>query len=209
MQFLKSKNKNGKRILMAVLGVLVCGISVGLFKLSVFGTDPYQCFVTGLWNITNISYGTVYVILTSILFVIVFFIDKHYIGIATFINMFGTGYIVEFTTKNLERWIISPNIATRVILLFLGILIMCFSSSLYYTADLGVSTYDAIALILTNKKVARFEVCRIATDIICVIIGILLKATVGIGTILTAFFMGPLIEFFNVHFSRPFLQNKD
>ena len=30
----------------------------------------------------------------------------------------------------------------------------------------------------------------------------------GIGTIITAFFMGPLIEFFNVHIARPFLAEK-
>ena len=31
---------------------------------------------------------------------------------------------------------------------------------------------------------------------------------VGIGTIITAFFMGPLIEFFNVHMARPLLHGE-
>jgi uncharacterized protein len=98
-----------------------------------------------------------------------------------------------------------PTLLIRVFLLLTGVIIMCFASSLYYTADLGVSTYDAIALILTDKKVAKFQYCRIATDAVCVIIGFLLKAVVGIGTVITAFLMGPLIAFFNVRFSRPLL----
>ena len=63
------------------------------------------------------------------------------------------------------------------------------------------------------------EYVRIATDIVCVITGCLLflasggsfsaiPTIAGIGTIITAFFMGPLIEFFNVHIARPMLNKK-
>lgn len=57
------------------------------------------------------------------------------------------------------------------------------------------------------------------TDIVCVILGCILfliassdisriPEIAGIGTIITAFFMGPLIEFFNVHIARPVLNGK-
>ena len=39
---------------------------------------------------------------------------------------------------------------------------------------LGVSTYDAIALILSEKKIAPFKYCRIGTDLICTITGFVL-----------------------------------
>jgi uncharacterized membrane protein YczE len=41
-----------------------------------------------------------------------------------------------------------------------------------------------------------------------VAIGFVLGAIVGVGTVITAFFMGPLIDFFNVHVARPFLYGK-
>jgi uncharacterized membrane protein YczE len=196
-----------KRIAMTLTGVGVCGFSVGLFKVSLFGTDPFQCLVSGISNqITAIGFGTLYTIINIVLLIVVFLLDRHYIGIATFINLFGIGYIVEYVTKLLNHYIADPNLITRIILLALGIVIMCFSSSLYYTADLGVSTYDAIALILADRKVGKFKYIRICTDLICVVIGVVFRATAGIGTLVTAFFMGPLIEFFNVHFSRPFLE---
>jgi Predicted membrane protein len=203
----KMENRN-KRIFMAFAGVCICGFSVGLFKMSMFGTDPFQCFANGVWNVVGISFGTMYTIINLLMLVVIFLLDRHYIGIATFINIFGTGYIVQFTTEFLSRYFSHADLKVRIILLLLGIVIMCFSSSLYYTADLGVSTYDAIALILANKKIAKFQYCRIGTDLICVIIGLLLHAVVGIGTVITAFFMGPLIEFFNVHIARPFLAGK-
>lgn len=77
------------------------------------------------------------------------------------------------------------------------------------SADLGVSTYDAIALICTNKwKLGRFNAVRIGTDIACIGLRISaylfsgspangISSFVGIGTIFTSFFMGPLIDLFN------------
>ena len=91
---------------------------------------------------------------------------------------------------------------------------------IFITADLGVSTYDAIALIISYTwEKGEFRIIRIISDFICVFIGFLLfvlkgasfseiVATIGIGTIITAFFTGPLIEYFNSTFSKPLL-NKD
>jgi len=85
---------------------------------------------------------------------------------------------------------------------------LCFGSSLYFIADMGVSTYDAVALIMSEKKIARFQYCRIGTDIICTAVGFSLGAIVGVGTVFTAFFMGPIIAFFNKKISIPLRYGK-
>ena len=200
--------KRNKRIFMAFIGVCMSGFSVGLFKMSLFGTDPFQCLVSGIWNLIGMNFGTLYTILNLIMLVGIYFLDKRYIGVATFINIFGTGYIVQLTTNLLEPLLGNSSLPVRIVLLITGIIIMCFASAFYYTANLGVSTYDAVALILADKKVAKFQYCRIGTDLICILIGFLFHAVVGVGTVVTAFFMGPLIEFFNVHAARPFLKGK-
>ena len=194
------------RIFMALFGVSLCGFSVGLFKMSMFGTDPFQCFVGGISNILPaISFGTLYTVLNLLMLVCIFLLDRHFIGIATFFNILGVGYIVEFTTKWLSNYFSEVSIFVRIILLIIGIVLMCFASSLYYTADLGVSTYDAISLIITKRRKLKFRYVRITSDLICVAVGMLLHAVVGVGTVITAFFMGPLIEFFNISFSKPLL----
>ena len=110
--------------------------------------------------------------------------------------------------------------AGRVVLLLLGTVIMCFASAFYFTADLGVSTYDAVSLVISQKQSkVRFKYCRILADLTCVALGTVLCkisgfswgevfTVVGIGTIISAFFMGPLIDFFNVHVAEPFLDGK-
>ncbi|MBP5385407.1 MAG: hypothetical protein J6Y57_10630 [Lachnospiraceae bacterium] len=209
-----------KRIAMSLFGVIICAISVGIFKIAALGVDPFQSFMAGLDAIVPIRFGTLYVLTNAVLLLFALVFDRHYIGIATFINLFLLGYITQFTYDFLQTLIVDPSVTVRVICLVVGVVIICFGSAFYMTADLGVSTYDAIALIICNTwKKGKFQYVRIITDVICVLLGIGLfllsgglfsqiPTIAGIGTIITAFFMGPLIEFFNVHIARPFLKGR-
>ena len=205
-----------KRILMTVIGVSICGLSVGLFSYSDLGLDPFQVFAHGTWGLTGIGFGTFYMLLNIALLIVIFFVARKKIGLGTLINLFLLGYMAEFSEACLVRWL-GPSsdhaLWFRVIVLTLGVVIMCLASSLYFTADLGVSTYDAVAIVLDEKKLIKikarpvpFKYIRIGTDVICVVIGGLLGATVGIGTVIAAFFMGPLISFFKKSVAEPILQ---
>lgn len=206
-----------KRIGMSLFGVITCAVSVGIFKIAALGVDPFQSFMAGLDYLVPIKFGTLYVIANAVMLLFALIFDRHYIGIATFINLFLLGYITQFTYEFLGIVIVEPGIAVRVCCLIIGVVILCFGSAFYMTADLGVSTYDAVALIIVNTwKKGKFQYVRIMTDLVCIAIGIVLflmaggqirqiPTIVGVGTIITAFFMGPLIEFFNVHITRPFL----
>ncbi len=212
---MKLPEKFAPRLVMTIVGVLICSIAVGFFKQSRFGVDPFQIFAQGTWGhfFGSMSYGTYYVILNALMLLLVLVLDKHYIGIATFINLFLTGYIVDFSSGVIAELCPEPSMIIRVVFLIVGVVAMCFSSSLYMTSDLGVSTYDALPIIASNRGPVPFKFCRIISDLICVSIGtvcVLLGATgaqlPGLGTIITAFFMGPLVDFFNRRFSRPLLE---
>lgn len=209
-----------RRILMSLLGVIICAVSVGVFKIAALGVDPFQSLMSGLDTLIPISFGTLYVIVNVLLLSFSLITNRRLIGIATFINMFLLGYITEFTYAYLQTLLVNPSMAVRFLCLAVGIVVICFGSALYMTADLGVSTYDAVAIVLSEKwKVARFKYCRIGTDLVCVVLGIAtfllgggqiaaIPTIVGVGTIITAFFMGPLIEFFNEKIARPMLNQK-
>lgn len=75
---------------------------------------------------------------------------------------------------------------------------------------MGVSAYDAVSLIAANKyKLLPFKVCRVLSDLVCVTVGVVFHAMVGVGTVITALFMGPVIQWFNTHVSEPFLYGKE
>ena len=214
IEFLKERRR---RIVMSLLGVIICAISVGIFKLAALGVDPFQSLMSGLDAMIPIKFGTLYVIVNVVLLLFSLITDRHRIGIATFINLFLLGYITQFTYDFLQKLIPDPSMIVRVICLIIGIVVICFGSSLYMTADLGVSTYDAVAIVMADKwKWGKFKYIRICTDIVCVILGCVLfvfagnsigkiPTIAGVGTIVTAFFMGPLIDLFNEKVAKPLL----
>ena len=202
-------NEKQRRILMTTAGVLISGFSVGLFNFSLFGMDPFQVLAHGIWRHTLVGYGTFYTLVNLLMLAVVFFVDKSKIGLGTVINIFLLGYVVQFSSWLFTTWIPDPELIVRSVALVVGILVISFGSALYFTGDLGVSTYDAVALIMTEKKIAKFQYCRIGTDLICTLTGFLLGATVGIGTLVTAFFMGPIIAFFNKKVAIPFRYGKE
>ena len=201
-----------RRIVMAAAGILLTGISIGFFKRALFGVDPYQCYVNGLANAIPIRYGTLYALVNLVQLIVVFFLDKRYIGISTLMNLFLLGYIVEFSEMILTNIFGDAGLGLRVVFLLIGVVVTCIAAALYYSADLGVSTYDAIPLHIASRqpklrgRVLPFKAVRIIADLICTAIGVALGARAGLGTVVTALFMGPLITFFRRTISDPMVQ---
>lgn len=207
----------GRRVAMSVLGVVICGIAVGMFKFAALGVDPFQSLMSGLDAVIPIRFGTLYMLANAALLLFALLLDRTKIGIATLINLFLLGYIVEFSQGVCGRLMPEASLTLRLVILIVAIVILCLSSSLYFTADLGVSTYDAVALVWSQRQNRiPFALCRVISDLVCVSCAIVLLAvsgagikgilgSVGIGTVITAFFMGPLIAYFNVHVAQPML----
>jgi uncharacterized membrane protein YczE len=202
-----------KRIIMSFIGMSILGVVVALLRKANLGVDPFTSFVVGIGNIFNTTYGIMFPILTGIFLVAVFFLDKHFIGIATILNLFIVGPIADITLKGLNLIFTVSNIWIQIATLFIALVILCIASALYIVANLGVSSYDAMSLILSEKlkgkKWGQYRFCRIFTDLICVIIGFLTGATIGVGTVITAFFMGPFTQFFIEHLAKPLLYGKN
>ena len=207
----------GRRLVMCFMGMLVCALSVGFFKKAAFGVDPFQSLLAGLDKALPLSFGTISLLVNLGILIFTFFADKHYIGLGTVFNLLLSGYIIEYFTAFLNRLVPEMSLIGRIGFLILGIVVMCLAGAVYITADLGVSSYDSIALIITETwKKGKFKYVRILCDFICVALGVSLffigggrwssiGAVVGVGTIVTAFFMGPLIAFFRKHIAEPML----
>lgn len=197
-----------RRIIMSFIGVIITGFAVALLRKAEFGTDPFTSFTVGLANVFHSTYGVMYPIIIGILLVIVFFLDKHYLGIATIFNLIIIGPVADTGLKLLDALYVVDTMYDKIFTFIAAIVVLCFGASLYITADLGVSSYDAIALYMADKKVAKYRYCRIATDAVCVIIAFVFKATIGIGTVVTALFMGPLSQWFITYVAEPMRYGK-
>ncbi len=194
--------------MMTIGGVCLGGVSVAFFKQAAFGVDPFQCLCNGLHQVIPISFGTLYMLINIVFLAAALIFYRRYVGLATFINLFLLGYLIEFTEMGIVALFGTPTMGMRIGYIIGAVIVICFGSAMYITADLGVSTYDAVALFLAEKKIAPFRLIRIATDLVCVGVGWALGFLPGIGTVLTALCMGPLISLFQEWFAKPMLYGK-
>ena len=195
------KGKIAKRIIMMLIGNVILGMGAGMLRAANFGVDPYQCFVLGIDNVLKLGYGTTFVIVNAVFLVLMLLLARKMLNLGTLVNMFFLGYIIDFSYSILMNITPEPNMVIRIIYFVISILLITFSSAVIYTADMGVSTYDWIALKTAEvQKKVSFKWCRVGTDLVCVIVGFIFSIIPGIGTIVTAFLLGPLESFFRTHF---------
>ena len=192
------KNNLGVRIAMAVIGIALTAVSVGLQKISGLGVDPFSVIIFGFSNAFHATYQTVYIVVCAVLLSIAFIFNRKLLGIATVVNLFFSGFVTDATRKAVVKVVGEhPSMAVRVILLLIVVLLI--SISLYYSSELGVSPYDAQALTIAEKTKFPFRAVRIGTDVVCCAVGFALGGDLGLATLVYAFCMGPFIQFCREH----------
>ena len=195
---------------MMALGVFFMGLAVTIYNKTLFGTDPYTCMNMGITKQTGIPFGITNLSMNIVVILLAFRFGRHLIGIGTLINMTCVGFIADFMTWVYELIFPDPEALWVKIIMF-GIIVVLhsFGGSIFFTAALGIGAYDVVGFVLAEKTKISYRWCRVTTDVVCTGIGFSLGSTVGAGTVVTAFFMGPLIQWFTDHFSLRFLYGKE
>lgn len=186
----------GKRTIVSLIGLILCGVGVALFLYSGLGVDPASVFELGIANVLHISYGTSSALINVIILAVVLIIDRSYVNVSSVLAIFGIGYTADFVRMFLDMMILGDlNLVVKMLLVFLGLMIMAVGIATYIRADLGVGAIDLISEIISRKGNFQYRIVRIVGDISFVVIGFFLGGTVGLGTIVAAFLTGPAVQF--------------
>ncbi|MDO5411112.1 MAG: hypothetical protein Q4F21_11795 [Lachnospiraceae bacterium] len=192
-----------KKLLWMLVGVFLLGFGGAMLRLSGLGTDPFTCINLGISETAGILYGTSTILFNIVLLIPIFFWYRKGIGIGMFVNMTALGYISDFCVYmwgkiGLTKTIMADMMFLRFVFLIAGILIFCLGIAFYMEADLGVAPYDALGQMVEmwTKGKVKFSAARVVMDVVCVTAGFCLGSTVGIATLVTAFFTGPVVTFY-------------
>lgn len=212
-----SKHNMVKRIVLSFISIIIMGFGIALFSLSGFGVDPFTSMNMNVASTLGIGFGTYQLIVNAVILVFVIIVaHRGLVGLGTVFNMVGCGYACEFFQSLIEPAVQSHyTLAIRVPLLIAGIITLCFACSLFFTANIGVGPYDALGFMMSNGVKLSYKWVRVITDITVILIGLVISGglstaltgnfsqikNIGIGTIITAFCMGPLVNLFNQHVS--------
>lgn len=192
------------KVIILMVGLTIAHLGCTLFIQSFLGNDPYNVLIQGLFrtfsNLTGwafLTHGRVHVVICFIIIVVLLIVDKSYIKIGTVLCMIFGGPIIDMFTIVLKD-IVNENssIIVRFIALALGCVILAYGMTIVIKSDCGTGPNDLVAVVISDKIKKNFGVIRIIVDITFVIVGFILSGTVGIGTVVCAFLVGPVANVF-------------
>ncbi len=192
-----------RRFFSMFMGNVIMGLGVALFKLSLMGNDPCNGMYMAIADRIGIAYFIVSIAVSSLCFVFEALFGRKYIGAGTLVNWFGVGYIATFFHNLLtEHCPVPQDFLPRLAVMAVGVLVLSLSVSLYQTADMGISPYDSLSLILADRLPIPYFWCRIFTDCVCTAVAFACGGIIGLGTLICALGLGPFISFFNRYVSE-------
>ena len=193
------------RVLLLLLGLAIAHLGVTLFLLTELGSDPFNDLIQGLCRTINqplLTHGRVHLLVSVLIVLVLLVVDRHYIGVGTLLCMALGGPIIDVYSAWLSPLIRGDGpLALRLPLLVLGCVILAFGMTIVIRSEAGTGPNDLVAVVLSEKLKKPFGPVRVAVDLLFALAGWLLGGTVGIGTLICAFVVGPAAQLF-MPFSR-------
>lgn len=170
-----------------IFGLFLYSLGILFCIQSNIGLAPWDAFGIGISNITGISYGNVSILTGIIILIVVVLLLKEKFGIGTILNTVLIGFMVD-VMQSLKIVPLMTNFAIGILMLLVSQVIISLASYFYISSGLGCGPRDTLMVGL-GKKFPNVPIGAIRGLIegTVLIIGYLLGAKVGIGTVIAVF----------------------
>lgn len=171
-----------------IAGFIFCASSTVFMLNSNLGLSPWDVFHQGLSGVTGITIGQAN-ILVGVIFVVIGMMCGQKLGLGTILNMMLVGQFIDLIIY-IDIIPKSTNMVTGVIMMIIGMLLMGYGCYLYIGCGLGCGPRDGIMIVLSRKFKKPIKYVRATMEIIVLAIGIMLGGAIGLGTLISAIFLG-------------------
>lgn len=187
----------GIRVAQLFAGLTLYGASIGLLVRARLGLDPWDVFHQGLALRTGLQIGWI-VVAVGALVLVAWIPLRQRPGFGTVANVVVVGVVANLALTLIPT---PGTLALRMIFLVAGVLANGVATGLYIGAGLGPGPRDGLMTGLGQRGLS-IRVARTTIEVSVLVAGFALGGTVGIGTVVYAFAIGPLAAFFIPRFSH-------
>lgn len=188
-----------RRLIQLFAGLTLYGASMALMLRAALGLDPWDVFHQGLSTHVGLSFGMlVNVVGAAVLLLWIPLRQKP--GIGTIANIFTIGTAVDLTMLVLPE---IEGLGLRAAALVAGVVLNGVAGAMYIGAGLGPGPRDGLMTGLCKRTGWSIRLVRTGIELTVLAVGWLLGGTVGLGTVLYAIAIGPLVQAFLPAFTVP------
>ncbi|WP_281627786.1 hypothetical protein [Traorella massiliensis] len=185
-----------RRVIRLIVGSIVMGGGIAIAMKGGFGVDPMALFWEGIHIQTGMSYGTANLLVSGVIILMLFFIDRSQLGIGTVVNSVLVSLsmdLISLLPLESELFLI------RLFLLLIGLVLLAGGIVYYGSANFGRGAFDGLIFGIVNKTKYSIRMIRSSFDLILVILGMLLGAKLSLGPIVSVLTIGYMMQFFHTH----------
>ncbi len=179
-----------RRVLRLMVGLFLYGFAISLMIRGQIGLAPWDVLSQGIARQLPISFG-VATIVVSVAVLVLWIPLRERPGVGTLLNAVLVGLAADFGLAVIP---VVDGIALKILLFAAGMLLLAFATGLYIGARLGRGPRDGLMTGVTRKTGLPIGLVRGGLEVSIVVIGYFLGGTVGIGTVVFAFGIGPLVH---------------
>jgi uncharacterized membrane protein YczE len=179
-----------RRLVQLFTGLAMYGISLAMFIRAGLGLDPWDVLHQGLANRSGLSIGVV-VIAVSFLVLLLWIPLRQMPGFGTLCNAILVGVFADIGLA-----VIPPvtHLAAQIGLLAGAVLVNAVASALYIGAGFGPGARDGLMTGLARRTGWTVRFSRTLIEVTVLAAGWLLGGSVGVGTVVYALAIGPLVH---------------
>lgn len=179
-----------RRLLQLYVGLCLYGVSTAMFVRANLGADPWNVFHLGVGNVFALDIGTV-MIITGVLVLLLWIPIRQRPGLGTISNVIVLGLAANATLTVLA----TPDSLLMKSALMLGAVVLnALATGMYIGAGFGPGPRDGLMTGIHARTGWSVRVIRTCIELTVLVIGYLLGGSVGIGTLVYALAIGPLIQ---------------
>jgi uncharacterized membrane protein YczE len=184
----------GARYASLVFGLFIFAVAIVLILESKLGLSPWDVLNQGLAKHSPLSFGMANVAVGVVVLFIGWSLGGRP-GVGTVANAVLVGVFIQLLTAidAIDR-MQHDGLGVRIALLVAGIVLIGPASAFYIGADLGAGPRDTLMLVGARRTRFRIGIVRATLEICALAVGIALGGTFGVGTVLFALLIGPIIE---------------
>lgn len=189
------------RVILLLVGLTIAHLGVTLFLQADLGSDPFNVLIQGLYRFLpwpeSMTHGTVHMGVSFLIILVLLVVDRSYIRIGTLLCMVLGGPIIDVFTLILGSVINNESaMVLRIVALVVGCVILACGMSIVIKSQAGTGPNDLVAVVISDKSKKKFGIIRIIVDVCFAGIGFVFGGTVGLGTVICAFLVGPVAQVF-------------
>ena len=180
------------RILNLIIGLAITSWGTQTMITASIGLNPRGILVQGIMHQTDLSYGTI-VVLLGISLIVLSAIFRRFPGIGTICNVALLGPLVDLYAC-IPIWQTPDTLLMKILLFLFGLAIFSFGMSIYLSQELGAGPRDGIMMLLIQMPRGSVVKARTILDAFSAIVGYLLGGPVGAGSILAVALSGVMLK---------------